>query len=334
MFLFRQRHGEINQKRVSLVIETMIEKLELFVEIANQNSISGAANATHTSQSVVSHVLKTLESQMGILLFDRIGRNICINDNGKRFLEFSTTTLAQYAVLKKSLEREDTRQRRGVLTVSAGNYFNAYYFPMVLPLFMKEHSGVQIETFTQFSDQLIQEVEDNAYEFAIVATSSTLRSPHLQTDFSFEIPLYFICSPNNLLAGAGIFRPADANGQTFIFPARGSNYRDYLEYKFTKHRFHFSGELTIDSPGAVKCAVMEDLGVSILPQHVVQRELDEKKLVHLPIERIKLRQKMVCIHNVDNPPSAIARDFINMTVEVLNRQEKIKNDWLERRKKP
>lgn len=311
----------------------MIEKLELFVEIANQNSISGAANATHTSQSVVSHVLKTLESQMGILLFDRIGRNICINDNGKRFLEFSTTTLAQYAVLKKSLEREGARQRRGVLTVSAGNYFNAYYFPMVLPLFMKEHPGVQIETFTQFSDQLIQGVEDNVHEFAIVATHA-LRSPCLQTDFSFEIPLYFICSPNSPLAGAGIFRPADASRQTFIFPARGSNYRDYLEHKFTKHRFHFSGELTIDSPGAVKYAVMEGLGVSILPQHVVQRELNEKKLVHLPIERIKLRQKMVCIHNVDNPPSAIARDFINMTAQVLNRQEKIKNDWHERRKEP
>ncbi|WP_125559573.1 LysR family transcriptional regulator [Pseudoalteromonas rubra] len=68
--------------------DSKMEIIELtrFVEIANAKTLQSAAANLHTTPGALSKSLKKLESSLGILLFDRVGKQLFLNENGKRLL--------------------------------------------------------------------------------------------------------------------------------------------------------------------------------------------------------------------------------------------------------
>ncbi len=184
------------EKRAMRVIMLFMQKMKLVKILAETGNISTTASKLNLSQSTISHHLKNLEAEVGFPLFDRVGKTSVINRDGKRFLTFADQTLREY---ERTLEdiKDFKSDFEPSLTVCAGNYFHAYYSPKILPLFLTMHPGVQTEMVTKYSDEIIAEMEDDEHEFAIVATSHPLRTSRLVTDFSFDIPLYFVCSQKN-----------------------------------------------------------------------------------------------------------------------------------------
>lgn len=301
------------------MIDNMVEKLELFIQIANLGSLTQAAEAMHISQSTVSGHLKNLETQMGAPLFERVGRGIQLNSNGKFFLEFAKATLQEFDKMQKNIQGNAANQLQH-LTICAGNYFNDYYLSMILPLFAPTHPHVKTEIVSRHPGEAIAAIVQNQYDLGIMATSHPLHSSRIQVDFSYEIPLNFICSPDNALSKRGAVSAGQIRDQVFIFTGKETGYRTYLEREFSKHRYRFSSDSTIDSLDAIKAAVISNLGVSIIPRHIAQRELDENKLVSLPVKDLKLTRSLVGIHNVERQLSKVAREFIDVTIDFLNLQ--------------
>lgn len=303
----------------------MLSKLRLFVEIASVGNVSLAAKRFFTSQSSASTQLKIMEKQIGVPLFDRVGRGIRLNEDGEIFLKFAQEALQQFDEAMRSIQ-ERQKKKAYNFVICAGNYFNIHYLPQILPLFTAEHDDLTIDIVTKFSDEIIEDIEKKVYEFGIVGTSCAIRSPHIQTDFSYTTQLLFVCSPQNPLAEKNSLSPADIKHEVFMCNRPNSNYRLYVQHKLRKHHFRFASEISHTSVDAIKAAVSGNLGVTILPRHAVQRELDAGQLAYIPLENINLTRIFCCIHNTERPLSAEAKHFISLCIEVLNTQENLSNN--------
>lgn len=71
-----------------------IQQLKNFVTIANCENLTKAAQKLHVSQPSLSRSLHALEDELGVLLFDRIGRNIVLNDAGRIALDRALVALS------------------------------------------------------------------------------------------------------------------------------------------------------------------------------------------------------------------------------------------------
>jgi len=80
-----------------------LRQLEVFLGIAHQQNVSKAAQALNLSQSAASSALKDLEQQFDVQLFDRIGKRLQLNEQGRLIRPKAESLLAQAADLEQSL---------------------------------------------------------------------------------------------------------------------------------------------------------------------------------------------------------------------------------------
>ena len=75
-----------------------LEQLRIFVAVAERQHVTQAAAELHLTQSAVSSAIAALEARHDVRLFDRVGRNIVLNQNGQVFLEEARAVLARAAI--------------------------------------------------------------------------------------------------------------------------------------------------------------------------------------------------------------------------------------------
>ncbi len=68
-----------------------LQQLEYFSIVAKYGNMTKAANELHISQPSLSECIKKLETEIGVQLFDRVGKNIVLNENGNAFLKSSNS---------------------------------------------------------------------------------------------------------------------------------------------------------------------------------------------------------------------------------------------------
>ena len=80
-----------------------LEQLRIFVAVADRQHVTRAAEALNLTQSAVSSAVTALETRHGVKLFDRVGRNIVLNQAGETFLAEARAVLARAAAAEAAL---------------------------------------------------------------------------------------------------------------------------------------------------------------------------------------------------------------------------------------
>lgn len=294
----------------------MFDKLRIFVELSKTCNVSKVAARRHLSQSAVSSQLATLERALGFPVFDRVGRSIQLNSDGERFLAIASRTIEDYDKLRETMH--STENIHESISFSSGGGFIPHYYPIVIKEFRKIYPDVEVEMSTRYSEDIIPSIED--YNFLIVASTQPIKLPQVKTDFCYDVPLYFVCHAKSPLVKLKEIKPEDVAGELLVLPQKGSDYREFLLKKLSMAKYEFADSLTIDDVETIKAATASGLGVTVLPHHVVQPEIDDGKLVHLPLAKVKLTRKLSCIHHTEHPLSLAAQKFISISMQILDLQ--------------
>lgn len=104
-----------------------LDQLRIFVTVADLQHVTKAAEALHLAQSAVSNAVAMLETELDLRLFDRVGRNIALNQTGAAFRKQALTFLAGFDDLRSWIadhkavdaRRERLPDRRSSRTLSA-----------------------------------------------------------------------------------------------------------------------------------------------------------------------------------------------------------------------
>ncbi|WP_321344055.1 LysR substrate-binding domain-containing protein [Breoghania sp.] len=120
------------------------EQLAIFVAVAEREHLTRAAEVLNLTPSAVSSALRALESYYGVALFDRVGRGIVLNENGRMFLGEAKSVLARAEEARHVLG-EIGGLRRGRLAIAASQTIACYWLPAPMVRFHERFPGIELE---------------------------------------------------------------------------------------------------------------------------------------------------------------------------------------------
>jgi DNA-binding transcriptional LysR family regulator len=110
--------------------------LKLFNALATQLSVSKAAEMLYISQPAVSMQMKKLEANLGMKLFDKIGKKLYLNENGQLLFEYTSKIFSLIEDAEAQLSSVNSNLK-GVVKIGSSNTPGTYILPRILGKFME-----------------------------------------------------------------------------------------------------------------------------------------------------------------------------------------------------
>jgi DNA-binding transcriptional LysR family regulator len=259
-------------------------RLQVFHTVARLLSFTKAAETLHMTQPAVTFQIRQLEEYFNTRLFDRTHNKISLTAAGERVFEYADRIISLYSEMDSKV-REMTGDVSGILIIGASTTIAEYVLPLLLGEFKEKHTGINIRLRVSNSTGIVHMVEDNSVDVGIV--ESPVSNKNLAVEVCWHDKLVLICPPQHPLAKKTKITAEDLSGFPFICREEGSGTREFtVEYlaahKMTLHDLNIS--LEVGNPEAVKSAVEAGLGVSIVSQATVVKELKLASLAARPLD--------------------------------------------------
>ncbi|MFF2481915.1 LysR family transcriptional regulator [Paenibacillus sp. NPDC058071] len=161
-----------------------IENIEAFVYVTHYGSFNKAAEILFLSQPSVTARIQSLERELDCKLFDRLGKQIQLTEEGKRFLPYSQQILHTLQKGKLNLHQQKAlpNELRIGSTVSVANYV----LPLWLPALMKRYPDIHFKLVTASTDELVTKVLNKELDIGFVRNTS---HPGLRSVSLYEDPI-------------------------------------------------------------------------------------------------------------------------------------------------
>ncbi len=252
------------------------ENLHLFTEVMHHRSFSVVAKAHGVAPSSISRSISSLESEIGIRLFQRTTRQIVPTEAGLLYFERITVLLEDLETACQ-LASEVNSQPRGVLKISVSKVFGELHLAPVLAEFARKYPEISLELILddRYCD-LLEERVDIAIRVGTLGDSTYIS--RLLMPMSF-----FICASPQYLQQHGIPRQPEEviEHNCLLFPRSGYNFNWFFRQKKNTQEVMVKGKYTITQSSAIRQCTLDGMGISLLPDWLISKEIEAGKLVRL-----------------------------------------------------
>ena len=145
-----------------------LRQLRFIAEVARQGlNVSSAAESLFTSQPGVSKQIRQLEDELGVLIFERRGKQLTrITPAGKAVIEYANRALIEVAAIKEAAQ-EFSDPGKGTLSIATTHTQARYYLPRIIEQFAAAYPRVDIHLHQGTPVQIAEMLEGGKVEFAI-----------------------------------------------------------------------------------------------------------------------------------------------------------------------
>ena len=261
--------------------------------VAEELSFSRAAARLGYVQSSVSAQVAALERELGVRLFDRLGRKISLTETGAVMFAYSRELLdlageARDAVIDAGAGAGEVT---GSLTVSAPETLLTYRLPRLLANFHERYPKVRLSVRPSAIGRLVgsmrRAVEEGRVDVAFVLDGAVV-VPGLSVEPLIEECVTVIAPSDHALASSTSVAPQDLAGETVLLPEApetGCAYRGQFERQLGERGVVPPERMEFQSIEAVKQCVAAGMGVSVLPTVAVEADLAAGNLRKLGVGR-------------------------------------------------
>src|SRR5271165_1192056 len=145
-----------------------LHQLRYFCAIAETGSFSKAALKAHISQPSLSQQIRKLEDELGVKLFDRLGRSVRLTEFGLSFLPRARTVLHDLEAARTEVA-EKISSVSGSLSIGVIPTIAPYFLPRILPKFSREWPQAKLSVVEEITPQLLEKLRAGSIDIAIVA---------------------------------------------------------------------------------------------------------------------------------------------------------------------
>ena len=293
-----------------------LRQLRVFEAVARNLSFSRASRELHLTQPGISMQVKKLEEQVGLPLFERIGKKTFLTEAGAELHRHSRVVAQQLRNAEEALAARKglTQGRLHITMVSTAKYFA----PPLLARFLKQHPGVSLKLSANNRETVLRQLADNEVDFAIMGRPPQ-RMETVAEAFARH-PHVIIASPDHPLAGKRRIPLGRLARETFLIREPGSGTRGLLERLFAEHALPLNVSMEIASNETIKQAVIAGMGISFLSRHTIELELKTRRLVVLDVQGLPIVRDWYVVHLAAKQLSPIAlafKDFLLMQAAKL-----------------
>ena len=269
------------------------------------------------NQSITTQI-QVLEEELGVRLFDRLGKRVALTDAGMRFLPYAEK-FSRY--LKKLVRR--SRMKRyptGSLTISASETLCTYRLPALLRQFHDRFPEVKLIFRPLPFTNLRRSVSEGIVDVVFVI-DEPLHSTTLVVEPLISEPLLILASPDHRLVQLPSIQSQDLEGKPFLLTEVGCSYRVLFERALNEEGVHLTTNLEFSSVEAIKQCVMAAMGIAFLPEITVAAEIAQGRLAPLNWKGHDFQVVTQVLWHKEKWLSPALNAFLTVTKEVLNGTE-------------
>lgn len=279
-----------------------IASLHAFVTIADNGSFSLAADQLHLTQPAVSKRVATLEEDLSVRLFDRLGRTVRLTEAGAVLLPRARRILAEVDDSRRAL-RNLSGVVTGSLTLATSHHIGLHRLPPVLRTFTARYPQVRLDMRFMDSEIACAVVLRGEVELAIVTLPPQVEPP-LEALPLWLDSLVAVASRAHPLAELVNVVPQRLQEHAAILPSEATFTRRIVEDELKRLGVEISVAFATNYLETIKMMVAVGLGWSVLPRTMLDGDL-----VELPIAGLHLERTLGVVrhtgHTLSNAASAL-----------------------------
>ncbi|MDY3830566.1 MAG: LysR family transcriptional regulator [Erysipelotrichaceae bacterium] len=286
-------------------------KLETFITVAELKNFTKAAQALNLTQPAVSNHINQLEKEYNTKLFMRKKKDFTLTNEGKIALTYARRLKALHEKMIQKIADEQTSSSHikiGITHTSENNNITE-----VLAQYANQMHNITITIITDSINNLYDMLENYQLDIAIVdgkKQSGKLNYLMLDTDY-----LVCVLSSQHPLAKNSSISLNQLKKENMILRLPSSSTRSLFEatlISINESIDSFNVLLEVDNVSTIKQLVMNNFGVSILPQSVCTKDVKKGKIKTLPIENLSMTRQMNIAYNKDFANIDVLNDIVTL----------------------
>ena len=250
--------------------------LYYFLTIAKEGSIVKASKKLHMTQPALSHQLKMLEEDLGKKLFDRVGRRLVLNEDGKHIKTHAQKIFRQSEEMIRTLNTNAVQVIKIVRVGTVPWISESHIYQFLKPLILSHH--IQVQVFQKDLASLIKDVLNEHLDVIICNSPYSGRSKKLQGHYLKSDKI--VCVSATKEGFQGRF-PKSLNGSKVINYSEACQMRDNIDDFIKSHQLNVQTIGEFSDTSLIQVVVEQTGAIGFLPESLVKQSLKDRKLFRL-----------------------------------------------------
>jgi DNA-binding transcriptional LysR family regulator len=285
-----------------------LRQLQIFAAIAESGSTTAAADVVALSQSAASAGLNELESLLQARLFDRVGKRLLLNDNGRILLPQARQMLDTAQTIERQFGAPDSIAS---LRIGASTTIGIYLLPAILAGLRASHNASHPSITIANTADIAAAVENFEIDMGLVEgpchQADILAEPWIKDE------LVIVCAPTHAVLSSqvdGCVGHTSLQQSGWLLRESGSGTREAVEHILVPHLHTLRAVGEFSNAEAIKHAAAAGLGLACLSRLVVRDMLESGRLVQLQTALPSLDRHFYLIQNKHKVLSARLGHFM------------------------
>ncbi|MCM3172253.1 LysR substrate-binding domain-containing protein [Paenibacillus sp. MER 99-2] len=281
-------------------------QLKYFLEVARVEHMTEAARSLHVTQSSLSKTIGRLEEDLGVPLFDRIGRKLRLNEFGSRFYRRAERALfeleqGKHEISDLSSPEHDTLEL-AVTTAST--------LPQILREFRNKRPDIQFHVQMLTTQEMVTLLHRGEVDFCL--SSPPIRGEDIECQIMFIDPILVAVPKGHWLADRNSISLTELRDESFVGVKRGYGTRDLVDSICKSVGFIPTYVYEGDEPARLSSLVEAGIGIAFIPS--TARHSGEH-IKYLKVENHELVREIALLWHKSRYISRAALEFREVVIE-------------------
>ena len=269
-----------------------LRNLYTFIQVAELNSFTKAAEKLGYSQPTISFQIKQLEQELETPLFERIGHTVSLTNKGKELLQYAQR-IYQLMEEMSSIHNNDLH---GTLRIGMADSLCLPIIVKNFSTFTEKYPNISLSISTASTSDLFKLLDHNEVD-VICTMDQRVYNTNYKIIAEEHMNAHVVCSNLHPLAKKAQITVEDIMNEPFLLTEKGVSYRRIFDEALAKLDKEIHPILEISNPDYICQLIKANMGLSYLPDYVTQDAVNKKEVVQLSLNNFDAELwKLVAVH--------------------------------------
>ncbi len=293
-----------------------LRQLEIFLNVVREGHLTNVAKAMGLSQSAISMAIKELEKILGNPLFDRINKKLILNEMGRAFEKEVTPILKKINDIEYEFKNS---VNKGMVRVGASTTIVDYLMPPIICSYMNTYPDVKVALKEGNTKKIVDLIKEGELDVGFI--EGVVNDPEIIKTIIGIDELVVVTTDESLKDECFIDTIQD---KKWVLREEGSGTREvFLDYVKDKVD-HINIFLELGHTESIKSLLINHQCLTCISKIAVTRELEEKKLIQVPLRNFECKRNFYMIYHKDKYKSDLFNKFVTFAQSMMRQmiQEK------------
>ncbi|HUI90310.1 MAG TPA: selenium metabolism-associated LysR family transcriptional regulator [Anaerolineales bacterium] len=266
-----------------------LQRIETFLCAAETLSFSETAKQLHLSQPTVSHQIKTLEQELGAVLFERSGAGLRLTEAGQVLLPWAQRLMHDSSDLQAMMS--SLQEIVGELRIACSTTAGKYVLPQLAARFRQKYPGIQIRIPACAPEQVaLNLLEGDAH---VGVLSREIQDPSLEVQEFFHDRITLIIPAQHHWANRPSIEPSELLKEPMILREPTSGTRSVVLEELAKHDISLEDLnifLEVGNAEAIVRTIASGYGIGFVSELAADYALERGSVVSMKVEGLNLHR--------------------------------------------